>query len=354
VTSERVASLDLVRGIAAICVAVPHFLIYRGAGGAVLESLSVMAVEVFFVLSGFVLAPQILLVLSMRSPGNLPIFLVRRWMRTVPPYVVALLLVSALAGALGTADFWRYLFYVQNLLRQYNERDYYSIAWSLSVEEWFYLTFPLFMLAASFGRARGTRHHALAAIAFIAVITVLRTRFGDPLDWGASVRRVVIFRVDSIAYGFLLYLALRGRPVGRPMLMIAGLIGSTALMFGLLAVVEQNQAAQIAYPPAAAAFGSFVIVSALAVEAWARHKPAIAAAAGTTSYAVYLYHLLAIYLLARLHWPLWLTLIAFVLVAGLLSALSSYGLEKPILAKRPKYRAGAPAEIALNAVDAAP
>jgi peptidoglycan/LPS O-acetylase OafA/YrhL len=354
VTSERVASLDLVRGLAALCVAVPHFLIYRGSGGPILEPLSVIAVEVFFVLSGFVLAPQILLVLSLRSAGSLRTFLVRRWMRTVPPYVVALLLVSAIAGAICSVDFWRYFFYLQNLSGQYNERDYYSVAWSLSVEEWFYLTFPLFMLAASFGRARDTRHYVIAAIVFIALITALRTIFGSSLDWGAAVRRVVIFRVDSIAYGFLLYLAVRRRPVRGPIFLVAGTMLSTAVMFGLLQVIEQSRAAQLAYPPAAAVFGSFVIVSALALEAWARQKPVIAQAAGTTSYAVYLYHLLAIYVLAQLHWPLWLALAAFVLLTGLLSALSSYGLEKPILAMRPKYRSASPTGISLKATDAAP
>ena len=160
----------------------------------------------FFVLSGYVLAPQILLILSTRKLGTLWTFLMRRWMRTVPAYLVALLLVSAFAHALGSADFWHYLFYVQNLFWQDTKRDYYSIAWSLSVEEWFYLTFPLFLLAASFGRGRGIRYYAVAAILFILSITILRTMLGNGDDWGAAVRRVVVFRIDSIAYGFLLIL----------------------------------------------------------------------------------------------------------------------------------------------------
>ena len=60
------------------------------------------------------------------------------------------------------------------------------------------------------------------------------------------------------------------------------------------------------------------------------------------------------YVLAQLHWPLWLALSAFVLLTGLLSALSSYGLEKPILAMRPKYRSASPTGISLKATDAAP
>jgi peptidoglycan/LPS O-acetylase OafA/YrhL len=194
--TERVASLDLLRGIAALCVAIPHFLMYRSAGGTAFEALPVVAVEVFFVLSGFVLAPQILLVMSARSFQKLRTFLVRRWMRTAPPYLIALLLISAFVGGLGSSDFWRYLFYAQNLFAQHNVRDYYSIAWSLSVEEWFSLTFPVFLLAASLGQGRDRHYYAFAAAAFIILITALRTIFGDGADWGAAVRRVVVFRVD--------------------------------------------------------------------------------------------------------------------------------------------------------------
>ena len=350
--SDRVASLDFLRGLAAACVAGSHFLVYRGTGGQVFETISVIAVEVFFVLSGYVLAPQILLILSTRKLGTLWTFLMRRWMRTVPAYLVALLLVSAFAHALGSADFWHYLFYVQNLFWQDTKRDYYSIAWSLSVEEWFYLTFPLFLLAASLGRGRGIRYYAVAAILFILSITILRTMLGNGDDWGAAVRRVVVFRIDSIAYGFLLYLALRGRSVHRPLPCFAGLIVSGTLMFLLLNIVEESRAAELAYPLAAAAFGALSILSALSCEAWAERRRAICNTAGATSYAVYLYHLLAIYVLAQLHWTLWLAAIGFIAVTSLLAAISTYGLEKPILAMRPKYSADIPSVMALSPADA--
>ena len=52
-------SLDAVRGLAALGVAVPHYLMVRGIGGNAAEIVSILAVEVFFVLSGFVLGPQL-------------------------------------------------------------------------------------------------------------------------------------------------------------------------------------------------------------------------------------------------------------------------------------------------------
>jgi peptidoglycan/LPS O-acetylase OafA/YrhL len=98
---------------------------------------------------------------------------------------VALILISALTGALWTADFCRCALYLQNLFVQHNVDDYYS-AWSLSVEEWYYLVFPLLLLAASIGRKRHDRYYGLAVVSFIVLITILRTIFGDDSDWGGE------------------------------------------------------------------------------------------------------------------------------------------------------------------------
>jgi peptidoglycan/LPS O-acetylase OafA/YrhL len=89
--SERIESLDLLRGLAALAVMVPHFFMYYhlNEGSAIAEVTSITAVEVFFVLSGFVLGPLIVLCAQRKNWATLRTFLVRRWMRTVPSYLVA-------------------------------------------------------------------------------------------------------------------------------------------------------------------------------------------------------------------------------------------------------------------------
>jgi peptidoglycan/LPS O-acetylase OafA/YrhL len=104
---ERVAAFDLLRGIAALSVAIPHFILLNSKAGWA-ESVSVLAVEVFFVLSGFVLGPQILRCLRSGRAGDLGVFLARRWMRTIPPYLFALALISVIVGHVELADFTRY------------------------------------------------------------------------------------------------------------------------------------------------------------------------------------------------------------------------------------------------------
>ena len=87
---KRSASLDFLRGAAAFSVAIPHYLTANAPFQPFTEAFAIAGVEVFFVLSGFVLAPQIVDWVVGKPWRNLGVFLVRRWMRTIPPYVVAL------------------------------------------------------------------------------------------------------------------------------------------------------------------------------------------------------------------------------------------------------------------------
>lgn len=358
---HRVASLDLLRGAAAFAVAVPHFVLLDGAGSAVAERISVLAVEVFFVLSGYVLAPQILHCLADGRPGTLGVFLVRRWMRTIPPYLLALTLIAVMAGDLLSADFLRYAFYVQNLFAQHNAADFYPVAWSLSIEEWFYVSFPVLLVAA--GRASGRRDVGFAvgaALLFIAVVTVARLGLGDHADWGPAVRRVVVFRVDSIAYGFLLHVAVRrwsaGQAAGGALRWLAALLAPLTglLAYGALAAAGGGGAAwpERAFPFAAAGFGIACILLAHAVRTPVQRHAWLAGPAlflGRISYSVYLLHLVVGLLLGPTldGLPALVQVGLFVLLMTAVSAVFFQYFERPILAARPRYRQG-PADAAVD------
>ncbi len=82
----RIIALDGVRGTAAFAMPVPHFFMLTQPVSPSMEHVSTLAVEVFFLLSGFVLAPQILYCIRSKAVTDLKVFFVRRWMRTLPPY----------------------------------------------------------------------------------------------------------------------------------------------------------------------------------------------------------------------------------------------------------------------------
>ena len=130
-----------------------------------------------------------------KSLGRLRTFLIRRWMRTIPPYLFALAAISFLVDRLWTADFIRYALYLQNLFFQANSSDYYSVAWSLAVEEWFYVLFPISMMLVLWRAAKpGSGTFVLTAVGFIMLVTLGRLAFGPVTDWGETVRRVVASR----------------------------------------------------------------------------------------------------------------------------------------------------------------
>ena len=342
--NDRIVSLDLLRGLAACGVAVPHYFLHVGRGGVIPECISVIAVEIFFVLSGFVLAPQILLILDGGNKGALKTFLVRRWMRTIPAYIVALILVSTIFNELGSADFWRYSLYIQNLFGQHNKLDYYPVAWSLSVEEWFYVVFPLFMIASSRLWAKhSVTNYAILAIVFIALVTIGRMAFGEETSWGSTIRRVVAFRIDSIAYGFVLFLATQYLPACfRFRWQVTGLFFCTTAIVILLQLVEYSSVAQMIYPLIAAGFGVFSILVFHSLDRFCQgpRMRRISEVSGKLSYSIYLFHLLGIYVVkAGLEGsPVVLQFGAYIVGTAIIATMSSYLFEQPILLMRPKYR----------------
>jgi len=342
---NRVASLDLLRGLAALSVAVPHFFIYTADGTGIAESVSVLAVEIFFVLSGFVLAPQILFCVERGNSTTLLRFLVRRWMRTVPPYVVALIVISVLFQQMPSSDFWRYLFYVQNLWRQSNANDYYTVAWSLSIEEWFYVCFPaLLLLIRTFG-PRVARPVATAVVVIVAV-SILRVACGDIGNWGPEVRRVVVFRIDSIVYGFLLFLLLqrfnfrRAGVASFVLLVLSSIVG-----FKTTTLISDagSPAAKLAFPFIAAAFGMLAVTFFRAVSPAIDRFTAVRALSfflGRISYSVYLFHMHALYLvregLSGMSMPLQFAI--YVASTVVFAWLFFHFFERPILASRPHLK----------------
>ena len=107
--TKRYSNIDQLRFLAAMTVAFSHLLISKNGSNLYLEICSSIAVEVFFIISGFVLAPQILKVVNSIDTKNYKIFLIRRWYRTIPLYILSLVLTSLLLGKFLSFDFFKYL-----------------------------------------------------------------------------------------------------------------------------------------------------------------------------------------------------------------------------------------------------
>jgi len=144
---NRLPGLDLLRAIAIVWVMIFHSYFVGGWGhfGGV-EEYGWMGVDLFFVLSGFLIGSQLLTPLAENRAPSLVDFYVRRAFRILPAYLVVVALYFALPTireAPGIQPLWQFLTFTVNLLIDAQRNLAFSHVWSLCVEEHFYLLFPL-------------------------------------------------------------------------------------------------------------------------------------------------------------------------------------------------------------------
>ena len=193
-SSKNITTLDLFRGIAGYGVAICHFYYYLYDLDN-FQFYSIFFVELFFVLSGFVLFPQLQKVYNNKK--NIKIFYFRRWLRTIPPYLIALVCYSIVFLKFDI-DTLKYLLFIQNTFNNFVDSDYFYIAWSLSIEEFFYLIFPIFLIIFN----KNKFIHIV--ILFILIIYGIKIAYLLLNNVDGEFYRIGTFlRLDSIAFGIL-------------------------------------------------------------------------------------------------------------------------------------------------------
>jgi peptidoglycan/LPS O-acetylase OafA/YrhL len=145
---KRASGLDLLRAIAIAWVMLFHSFIIDGWHEPFvgMESNGWMGVDLFFVLSGYLIGSQLLRPLSLGQPLSLIDFYLRRAFRILPVFFVVLALYflwPPFRESGGIQPLWQFLTFTVNLLIDYQHNKAFSHVWSLCVEEHFYLLFPL-------------------------------------------------------------------------------------------------------------------------------------------------------------------------------------------------------------------
>lgn len=149
----RFHGLDTLRAIAILIVMLYHLNMYSLLPAALnpIASVGWAGVDLFFVLSGFLIGSQLLKPYLKGKVPSLKEFYARRAYRILPAYLAVLFLyltVPLWREAPGPYAPWQYLLFIWNLLLlHYPEARAFSHVWSLCVEEHFYLILPLLLLA---------------------------------------------------------------------------------------------------------------------------------------------------------------------------------------------------------------
>jgi peptidoglycan/LPS O-acetylase OafA/YrhL len=215
--NDRIFGLDLVRTIAILWVVFSHIHYLIDSVNPTLISFSGLfgysGVELFFVLSGFLIG-SILLKLFVKEDfkfSNLFVFLKRRWFRTLPNYYLILIINLLVAAFLSYPmdEWWNYFFFLQNFSNY--KITFFNESWSLSVEEWAYILTPFALLIASKLFLKNKKYGFLiTTILMIIVFHFIRFLFqknntlSDMNQWNTDLKSVVIYRIDSILFGFVI------------------------------------------------------------------------------------------------------------------------------------------------------
>ena len=208
--------LDGLRAVAIIGVLLYHAGIDWMPGGF-------LGVDVFFVISGFLITSLILEEYDRSGRVNFTKFYLGRARRLLPAVAVLLIAVGlavlivyqdALSAfredALATVFYvnnWWYIFVDQSYFESVGRPPLLKHLWSLSVEEQFYLIWPVFalLLMRSGGRPLVRRLALVLAIASTVWMAVLSIRNGYPVDADPS---RAYFGTDSHSMGLLVGAAL--------------------------------------------------------------------------------------------------------------------------------------------------
>jgi peptidoglycan/LPS O-acetylase OafA/YrhL len=172
--TSRANGLDTLRAIAITLVFMYHYMVFVSDeptfGFA--SVIGWVGVDLFFVLSGYLIANQIFAGIGRGQQLSPKSFYVRRALRTLPAFwfVLALyFLLPALMGGRPPPPLWRFLTFTQNL--GFHGGTAFSHAWSLCIEEQFYLVLPLLVVAGAGAANFSSRGWVLIATLFFVGVT---------------------------------------------------------------------------------------------------------------------------------------------------------------------------------------
>ncbi len=213
--TNRIYGLDILRAFAILFVLYSHafFLVIDHVNEKAYNILSLDGVTIFFVLSGFLIGGILLRTINQTdfNWNNLLEFWIRRWFRTLPNYFLMLILLTLItvfsASGIGNS-ITSYFFFLQNFASPHPA--FFPEAWSLTVEEWFYLLIPLGLYITLKISKNHRKTIVLAWIIFLILLVTgiriyraLTLHIPDFETWDHLQRKIVITRLDSIMYGFL-------------------------------------------------------------------------------------------------------------------------------------------------------
>jgi peptidoglycan/LPS O-acetylase OafA/YrhL len=315
--TPRSHGLDTLRSVAILSVIVFHLWGFHGdtVPAALLPVVRIgwMGVDLFFVLSGYLIASQLFKPYRTGERPSLWQFYRNRLYRVMPAFFVVLgfyLLIPAWRETDTLAPTWQYATFTFNLFADHPAWKGFSHVWSLCVEEHFYLFLPLMVL---FAMRRPSLRRAIAVIAAFVLFGVtirawflfhlLRPLAGLGDGFGPAYMSHIYYptysRLDGLLAGVSLALVKTFRPVWWAQIARRGhsLLALGVVLVGVVVyLVQDGHPAETGASIPSVLFGfpllalglACLVASALSANGWLRVKIPGAQLCATLAYCLYL------------------------------------------------------------------
>jgi peptidoglycan/LPS O-acetylase OafA/YrhL len=362
--NNRLPGLDTLRALAIAVVMVFHL---QGLLPDIFDPIARfgwMGVDLFFVLSGYLIGSQLLKPVRDGQGVSLLDFYRKRAYRILPVYLAVLALYvfwPLWREAPGMSPLWQFLTFTENFFVDYSVNHAFSHVWSLCVEEHFYLLLPMIVLLMA---RRAKAWKTIALLAFFLVLGVAIRSYvyfqvllplGPDSD-GFSVRYIeriyypTYTRLDGLLAGVALALVLIFRPgwwsavLQRSNWLLAGGVALMACTLWLFADRVSTIGNIIGYPVMAVALALLVMAAADRQSWLGRLRVPGAKLVATLAYSLYLTHkeiahLDELWLPRIMDARDWKTVLVLIVSCLAVAALFYFAIERPFLALRDR-RAG--------------
>lgn len=309
-SSEKLHGLDHLRAIAILLVLMYHYRAFKHPEWIdTIGQYGWTGVDLFFVLSGFLISGQLFQEIKKSGSISLKTFFTKRFFRIIPPYFFTLglyFLFPLFREREALSSFWKFITFTQNYGLDVINRGTFSHAWSLCIEEQFYLVLPLVLLAAV--GAKLFRYMVFFTVFLIlfslasrfltwkyAIIPVLDTPdFWK--EWYMKIYYPTHTRLDGLAVGVIIGYLMNYSAWFQKMVHAYGnlifVFGLILLGFSLRICTDQfsEEASVFGFTLVAISYGLIVMAAVSKSSLMFRLKTFITAELAGLSYAVYLSH----------------------------------------------------------------
>jgi peptidoglycan/LPS O-acetylase OafA/YrhL len=278
-------------------------------------------VDLFFVLSGYLIASQLFTGMARGEGVQVKQFYAKRFFRIIPAYLLVVgvyFLFPVVRERDALAPAWKYLSFTQNYGLDLRTQGTFSHAWSLCIEEQFYLLLPLLLMALQYFGVMKRGLWVLIGLFALGFVIRLASygHFVAPfienddawqIYWYKWIYYPSFCRLDGLLMGVGLAALFAYRPVYKERLakygnhLLVTSLGILTIAYFLCSEETSFTASVFGFPLVSMGYMFMVAGAVCPSSILYKRRSAVTAFIATSSYAIYLVHKFVIHLTQQMN-----------------------------------------------------